>query len=246
MKLRSKICSWIVDKFDGVRVFTSGLDSGHLGVGVAVIMDVFLAHHMCKISEVSGQLLFIKLLFKSKFSVLILELYAGVSLAVWLSQAGEINSLIAKTVNKSSFIILGGNFNEDGSHKCASFRKCLDLGLANSLVKSLAVKLPTWANSRGARKMIDYIFVSSNLVNAIVHCSVSDVGEYFEMDYQAVFVSLGLGGLLDVQLNFLRKQVNRDCWKFNFKGADNVKWNKFKGATAANAAMFFDDFIVSQ
>ncbi|KAG9298332.1 hypothetical protein G9A89_002820 [Geosiphon pyriformis] len=184
-KLRSKIRSWIADKFDGVQVFTSGLDSGHLGVGVAVIMDVSLARHVCKISEVSGWLLSIKLLFKSKLSVLILGLYAGASLAVQLSQAGEINSLIAKTVNESFFIILGGNFNEDGSRKCASFRKCLDLGLANSLVRSPAVKLPTWANSRGARKMIDY-------------------------------------------------------------SADDAKWNKFKGATAANATMFSDDFIAFQ
>ncbi|KAG9284353.1 hypothetical protein G9A89_023610 [Geosiphon pyriformis] len=221
-------------KFDGVQVFTSGLDSGHLGAGVAVIMNVFLARHMYKISEVPGQLLSIKLLFKSKLSVLILGLY-GASLAVWLSQAGEINSLIAKAVNESSFIILGGDFNEDSSHKCASFRKCLDLGLANSLVRSPAVKLPTWANSRGARKTIDYVFVSSNLVNVIVYHSVLDISEHFEIDHQAVSVSLSLGGLLDMQLNSLHKQVNRDCWKFNFKGA-----------MAANAAMFSDDFIASQ
>ncbi|KAG9306345.1 hypothetical protein G9A89_018228 [Geosiphon pyriformis] len=245
-KLRGKVWLWIADKFDGVRVFTSGLDSGYLDAGVVVIMDVSLARHMCKVSEVPGQLLSIKLLFKSKLSVLILGLYAGVSPAVRFSQAGEVNSLIAKAVNESSFIVLGGDFNEDGSRKCASFRKCLDLGLANSLVGSPAVKLPTWTNSRGVRKTINYVMVSSNLVNAIVHCSVSDVGKYFETDHQAVSVSLDLGGLLDVQLNSLCKQVNRDHWKFNFKGADDVKWNKFKGAMAANAVMFSADFIASQ
>ncbi|KAG9306294.1 hypothetical protein G9A89_018177 [Geosiphon pyriformis] len=222
-KLRSKVWLWIADKFDGVQVFTSGLDSGHLSVDVAVIMDISLAHHMYKVSEVPGRLLSIKLLFKSKLSVLILGLYAGAFPAVWFSQAGEVNSLIAKAVNESFFIVLGGDFNEDGSCKCASFRKCLDLGLANSLVRSPAVKLPTWTNSRGVRKTIDYVMVFSNLVNAIVHHSVSDVGEHFEMDHQAVSVSLGLGGLLDMQLNSLRKQANRDHWKFNFKGADDAK-----------------------
>ncbi|KAG9297023.1 hypothetical protein G9A89_008609 [Geosiphon pyriformis] len=199
-KLRSKVCPWIADKFDGVQMFTSGLDSSHLGADVAVIMDVSLARHLCKISE-----------------------------------AGEINSLIVKAVNESSFIVLGGDFNEDGSRKCASFRKCLDLGLANSL-----------ANSRGVKKTIDYVLVSSNLVNVIVHCSVSNIVEHFETNHQAVSMSLGLGGLLDVQLNSLCKQMNRDCWKFNFKGADDAKWNKFKCAIAANAAMFSDDFIASQ
>ncbi|KAG9296279.1 hypothetical protein G9A89_014871 [Geosiphon pyriformis] len=230
-KLRGKVCLWIADKFNGVQVFTSGLDSGHLDAGVAVIMDVSLAYHVCKVFEVPGQLLSIKLLFKDKLS---------------FSQADEINSLIAKTVNKSSFIVLGGNFNEDSSCKCASFRKCLDLGLANSLVESLAVKLLTWTNSRGVRKTIDFVMVFSNLVNVIVHRSVSDVGEHFETNHQTVSVSLGLGGLLDVQLNSLCKQVSKNHWKFNFKGADNAKWNKFKGVTAANAAMFSDDFIASQ
>ncbi|KAG9286189.1 hypothetical protein G9A89_014175 [Geosiphon pyriformis] len=212
MKLRSKV------------LFTSGLNSGHLGAGIAVVLDISLACHVYKVSEVPGWLLSIKLLFKGKLSVSILGLYAGVFLAVQFFQAGKINSLIVKAVNESSFTVLGGDFNEDDSCKCASFRKCLDLGLANSLVRSPAVKMPTWANSKGIRKTIDYVLVSSNLVNAIVHHGVSDVGEYFEMDYQAVSVSLGLGGLLDMQLNSLCKQVNRDHWKFNFKDLD-VMWN---------------------
>ncbi|KAG9286021.1 hypothetical protein G9A89_022697 [Geosiphon pyriformis] len=245
-KLRGGIHPWIVDKFDGVRVFTSGLNSGHLGAGVAVIIDVSLARYVCKVSEVPGWLLSIKLLFKGKLSVSILGLYTGAFPAIQFSQTGEINSLIAKAVNESFFIVLGGDFNEDGSRKYASFRECLDLGLANSLVGSPAVKLPTWTNSRDVRKMIDYVMVSSNLVNAIVHHSISDVGKHFEMNHQAVSVSLGLGGLLNVQLNSFCKQVNRDHWKFNFKGADNTKWNKFKGAMAANAAMFSDNFIVFQ
>ncbi|KAG9289807.1 hypothetical protein G9A89_015387 [Geosiphon pyriformis] len=182
-KLKGKVCLWIADKFDDVQVFTSGLDSGHLGAGVAVIMDVSLAHYVCKVSEVPGWLLSVKLLFKGKLSVLILGLYVGAFPAVQFSQAGKVNSLIAKAVNESSFIVLGGNFNEDGSHKYTSFRKCLDLGLANSLVGSPAVKLPTWTNSRGVRKTIDYVMVFSNLVNVIVYCSVSDIGEHFETNH---------------------------------------------------------------
>ncbi|KAG9288827.1 hypothetical protein G9A89_001151 [Geosiphon pyriformis] len=212
----------------GFSAKVDSIDSGHLGMGVAVIMNVSLACHLYKVSEVPGRLLSVKLLFKGKLSVLILGLYAGAFSAVQFSQADKINSFIVKAVNKSSFIVLGSDFNEDSSHKCASFRKCLDLGLANSLVGSPAVKLPTWTNSRGVRKTIDYVIIFSNLVNAIVHCSVLDVGEHFETNHQAVSVSLGLGGLLDVQLNSLHKQ------------------NKFKGATAANATMFSEDFIVSQ
>ncbi|KAG9286563.1 hypothetical protein G9A89_014729 [Geosiphon pyriformis] len=224
----SKICPWIADKFDGVQMFTSGLDSGHLGADVAIVLDVFLAHYVCKVSEVLGWLLSIKLLFKGKLSVSILGLYAGASSVVWFSQAGEINSLIVKAVNESFFNVLGGNFNENNSRKCAGFRKCLGLGLANSLVGSPAIKMPTWANSKGVKKMIDYVLVSSNLVNVIIHCGVSDAGEYFKIDHQAVSVSLGLGGLLDMQLNSLCKQANKDRWKFNFKSADNAKWNKFR------------------
>ncbi|KAG9300922.1 hypothetical protein G9A89_004980 [Geosiphon pyriformis] len=244
-KLKSRVRPWIVDKFDGIRVFSSDLDSSHLGVGVAVIMDISLAHHVCKISKVPGWLLSIKLLFKSKLSVSILGLYAGASLVVRFFQAGEINSLIAKTVNKSSFIILGGDFNEDGSYKSASFKKCFDLGLVNSLVGSPAAKMPTWENSRGVKKTIDYVFVFSSLVNTIVHREVLNVSEHFDIDHQAVLVDLGLGGLLDTRLNFLRKQANKDRWKFDVKSANEAKWLEFRNVSAANVSMFSDAFGVA-
>ncbi|KAG9284844.1 hypothetical protein G9A89_003767 [Geosiphon pyriformis] len=97
-----------VIRFDGVWVFTSGLNSGYLGASVVIVMNFFLVKHVYKISEVLGRLLYIKLLFKNKLSVSILGLYAGVSLVVWFSQANKINVLIVKAVNKSSFIVLGG------------------------------------------------------------------------------------------------------------------------------------------
>ncbi|KAG9294427.1 hypothetical protein G9A89_001932 [Geosiphon pyriformis] len=169
--------------FVGIRVFTSGLNSGHMDFGIAIIMNNFLARHVLD----------------------------------------DINSLIARTVNEFFFIILGGNFNEDGSHKSASFRKCFDLGLVNSLSGSLSGKEATWANSRGVAKIIDYVFVSSSLVNAILDCNVSGVEKYFDTDHKAVSVSVGLGGLLDVQLNLLCKQANKDHWKYNFVDAGDAE-----------------------
>ncbi|KAG9285608.1 hypothetical protein G9A89_009248 [Geosiphon pyriformis] len=130
-KLKGRVCPWIINKFDSIRVFTSGLDSGYLGAGVVIIMNSFLVKHVCKISEVPGWLLSIKLLFKNKLSVLILGLYAGASLVV-------------------------------------------------------------------------------HLVSAIVHHDVLEVDKHYDMDHQTVSVSIGLDGLLDAQLNFLRKQANKD------------------------------------
>ncbi|KAG9300877.1 hypothetical protein G9A89_015333 [Geosiphon pyriformis] len=219
-KLKEKICSWIVNKFDGVQVFISGLEFGHLSAGVVVIMNSSLAKHVCKVLEVSDWLLSIKLLFKNKLLVLILGLYANVSLAVWFSQTGNVNFLIAKTVNESFFVIFGGDFNKNSSYKCASFKKCLDLGLVNSLVSSPTMKEHTWTNSNDVIKMIDYMFVSLNLINAIIHYDVLKVSKHFDMDYQSVSVSVSLGGLLDTCLNFFHKQ------------------DDFKDATSANVAMF--------
>ncbi|KAG9292481.1 hypothetical protein G9A89_001554 [Geosiphon pyriformis] len=112
-KLRSSCKLWIKDKFDGVKVFLSGLDKGFFGVGIAIIMNNSLACHVCKVSKVPGWLLSVKLLFKNKLSVLILGLYTGTSLAVHISQANDVNSVIAKTVNEFSFVVLGGDFNEN-------------------------------------------------------------------------------------------------------------------------------------
>ncbi|KAG9287611.1 hypothetical protein G9A89_019672 [Geosiphon pyriformis] len=209
-KLKDRVRPWIANKFDSVRVFSSGLDSGYLGAGVAVVMDSSLARHVCRVFEVPGQLLSVRLLFKNKLLVSILGLYAGASSVVRFSQADEINSLIAKAVNKSSFVILGGDFNEDGSHKSASFKKYFDLGLVNSLVGSPAAKT-----------------------------------EHFDTDHRAVSVDLGLGGLLDTCLISFHKQANRDCWKFDIKGANNARGLEFKNALAANVSMFSDAFEVA-
>ncbi|KAG9299206.1 hypothetical protein G9A89_013854 [Geosiphon pyriformis] len=109
------------------------------------------------------------------------------------------------TINESFFVILSGDFNKNGSYKYAE---------------------PTWANSKGVMKMIDYVFVFSNLVNAIVHHDVLEVNEHFNTDYQSIFVSVDLGGLLNTQLNSLYKQ------------------NDFKDTTLANVVIFLDKFAI--
>ncbi|KAG9291835.1 hypothetical protein G9A89_012120 [Geosiphon pyriformis] len=131
-----------------------------------------------------------------------------------ISEAGEINSLIAKAVNESSFVVLGGDFNENSLCKSASFKRCLDLGLINSLSENL----------KSVKKTIDFVLVLSNLVNAVVDHNVVD----------AVSVSVGLGSLLDTQLNSLHRQANRNCWKFDFRSANNT-----------NAEMFANEFATT-
>ncbi|KAG9301120.1 hypothetical protein G9A89_012503 [Geosiphon pyriformis] len=173
-------------------------------------------------SFLARHLLSIKLLFKNKLSVSILGLYAGVFLVARFSQAGNINFFIAKAVNKFSFVILGGDFMKT---------KCLDFGLVNALGGSSSEKLPTWSNFWGIVKTIDYVLISSNLVKAVLGCGVFGIEEYFDTDYQMVSVLVGLGSLLD---------------KYNYKGVNVIKWAKFKDNTAANAAMFYDEFFTAK
>ncbi|KAG9299354.1 hypothetical protein G9A89_014002 [Geosiphon pyriformis] len=59
------------------------------------------------------------LLFKSKFLVTVLGLYTGTLAEVRFGQASEVNSLIAKAVNFSTFMALSGDFNKSGSERSA-------------------------------------------------------------------------------------------------------------------------------
>ncbi|KAG9286715.1 hypothetical protein G9A89_012265 [Geosiphon pyriformis] len=172
----------IVDKFSGVYVFTLGMNSGYLNLGVAIVIDNSLAKYIFKISEVLAK---------------------------------KINSFIAKAVSKFSFIVLSGDFNEDGSYRCASYKKCLDLGLVNSLDEGSIAKMLIQCNSCGVTRVINYLFMSSNLVNSIVNHDVTDVVDYFNTNYKAIAVSMGLSGLLDCE---------------------------FKDIMAANIIMFLNEF----
>ncbi|KAG9300521.1 hypothetical protein G9A89_002399 [Geosiphon pyriformis] len=271
-----------MDKFDGVRVFSSGLDKGFMGAKVAIVMNTSLARHVSKVEEIPGRVISVRLLFKGKLSVTFLGLYAGASSGARFGQAFEVNTLIAKAVNSSNFVVLGGDLNENGSGRSASFKFCLSLGLVNSFVgvgktidyifvggnlssavaghqvvsvsdffdtdhKAVVVSvglgglLDVQLNRVG--KTIDYIFVGGNLSSAVAGHQVVSVSDFFDTDHKAVVVSVGLGGLLDVQLNSLRKQANKDCWKFKIRNADCVGWAKFKDLSKFNVLQG-DNFLV--
>ncbi|KAG9289137.1 hypothetical protein G9A89_022446 [Geosiphon pyriformis] len=228
----TKLCfssqPWIMKRFEGVRVFTSGLDVGFWGAGVAIFVNNSLAHHVSKVEEVKGRVLSICLLFKNKLSVSVIGLYVCASGGNHFAQAFVINSFIADTVNKSSFVVLGGDFNEDNSVKGASLRKCLSLGLVNVFDGHSLARIPTWSNSRDISKVLDYVLVSNSLISTVVDCDVSSVSEFFDTDHLAVLMSIGLGGLLDACLNSICKHTNKDCWKFKIKDVDEKKWVHFK------------------
>ncbi|KAG9293947.1 hypothetical protein G9A89_019285 [Geosiphon pyriformis] len=182
----------IISKFDGIWIFTTGLNVGFYGTGVAVIMNNCLAWHVSKMEEISGYLISVCLLFKNKFLVTILGLYAGVSIDICFGQTAVINSMVFKAVNSSSFVILGGNFNENGFGKSTSFKFCLGLGLANTFDGHSLAKASTWCNSRGVKKVINFILVSGNLVSAVTLHKVNDMSEFFDTDYKLVSVLIGL------------------------------------------------------
>ncbi|KAG9304554.1 hypothetical protein G9A89_020118 [Geosiphon pyriformis] len=66
-----------------------------------------------------------------------------------------------------------------------------------------------WENSKDVAKTIDYVFVSSNLVNAILYCDVLSISEHFDTDFHAVFVSVSLGGFLDDYNKVFTKKLSR-------------------------------------
>ncbi|KAG9293612.1 hypothetical protein G9A89_005615 [Geosiphon pyriformis] len=218
-KLRSNIRSWIMNKFDGLWVFTFGLNIGFHGAGVAIIMNNSLAWHVLKVDEVPSHLISVHLLFKNKLSVMILGLYAGVSISTQFSQTADINSMISKAVNSSSFVVLSGDFNENRSNKSVSFKFCLDV-----------------------EKVIDFILVSENLVSAMASHFVNGVSEFFDTDHKSVSVSIGLGGLLDTHFISVCRQANQDQWRFKLKDANNVQWLSFKDCSSAKFLARLDMF----
>ncbi|KAG9284839.1 hypothetical protein G9A89_003762 [Geosiphon pyriformis] len=206
-KLRSSTRPWIANKFDSVRIFSSGLDKGFLGAGVAIIMADSLACHVAKIEEVPGHVMV----------------------------ASEVNSVIAKAVNSSCFIILGGDFNENGSGRSMSFKFCLGLGLVNLFNGHSLVSNSTWSNSKRVEKTINFIFVSESLASAVTGHGVGSISDFFDTNHYAVSVSVGLGGLLNSRLNSLCKQANKNYWKFFIKS-----W--FRDCTSAKLLAVFDEF----
>ncbi|KAG9284929.1 hypothetical protein G9A89_006307 [Geosiphon pyriformis] len=82
-KLRSNVRLWIMNKFDGVCIFTSGLNNGFLGAGIAIVMNNSLAQYVSKVEEVPGHIILVHLIFKDKVSVSIVGLYACASSGNW-------------------------------------------------------------------------------------------------------------------------------------------------------------------
>ncbi|KAG9294353.1 hypothetical protein G9A89_001858 [Geosiphon pyriformis] len=169
-KLKPGIKLWIINKFNGVRIFSSGVDKSFFGARVAIIMSNSLACYVSKIEEVSGRIISVRLLFKGKLSVMILGLYASVSAEMRYSQTSEINFFIAKAVNSSTFVVVGENLNKNSTKRSISFKFYLDLDL----------------------KVIDFIFVAHNLASAVANHKVRMVSEFFDTDYKAVSITIGL------------------------------------------------------
>ncbi|KAG9292698.1 hypothetical protein G9A89_008286 [Geosiphon pyriformis] len=221
----------IKDKYDGVWIFISGLDIEYLGTGVAVVMNNFLAHYVSKIEVIPNCVVSIWLLFKNKLLVSVLSLYTNASTGVHFEQASKVNSIIAKTVNTSTFVVLSGDFNECGSGKSASFKFCSGLGLVNLFNGHYLIKAPTWCNSRGAERTIDYIFVSESLFSVVVKHWVGSVSDFFNINHNVVVVLVGL--------------TNKDCWKFKIKDVDSAGWSRFRDCSFTRILEIKDRFLAT-
>ncbi|KAG9293874.1 hypothetical protein G9A89_019212 [Geosiphon pyriformis] len=210
----------IMNKFESMCIFTSGLNSGFLGAKVAIIMNNSLAQHVSKIKKVPGCIVSVHLLFKNKVLISIIGLYACVSLSSRFEQASGINFFIAQVVNFNSFVVLGSDFNEGCSKKNMSYGFCLGLGLS-------------------VEKVIDHILISGTLISAVTSHRVDSA------NHKTVSVLMNLDGLLDVQLGVLHKQVNRDYWKFKLKSVDlifmlqNTVFSKFEGVRNKLSSKFY-------
>ncbi|KAG9290068.1 hypothetical protein G9A89_010374 [Geosiphon pyriformis] len=207
-KLRPNTRLWIMNRFDGMRIFSSSLDKDFLGAGVAIILNNSLAYYVVKIEEIPSHLISIWLLFKGKLSITILGLYAGASAETRFGQSSVINFFITKTVNSSIFVVLNRDFNENRSRKNASFKFCSELGLVNAFSGHSLINASTWGNLRGAMKVIDYIFVNRSLLSAVAGDKIISVLNFFDTNHNAVM-------------------------KFNIKDADNAKWLCYKDCSSA-------------
>ncbi|KAG9289724.1 hypothetical protein G9A89_014459 [Geosiphon pyriformis] len=230
------------EQVEGVHVFSSGLDKRFLGAGVAIIMNSSLARYVFKIEDIPGQVISVWLLFKGKLSVIVLGLYAGAFATDKFGQASVINSFIAKAVNSSTFVVFGGDFNENGSKKSASFKFCLDFGLVNLFTGHPLVNVSIWSNLRSVVKTINFIFVSKSLSSVVASHQIEPASDFFDTNHNAISVLIGLGGLLNTGLNSVHKQANRNRWKFKIKDVGIDKWLHFKKCSLVRFLAKFAEF----
>ncbi|KAG9295125.1 hypothetical protein G9A89_006106 [Geosiphon pyriformis] len=114
----------------------------------------------------------------------------------------------AKIAGKSLFFPLsvGDIMMEEGLSVTTSGKAAVSLELSSFLD---IIKFEN-INLKGVEKTIDYIFVSDSLSSAVADQIVTFVSDYFDTNYKAVMVSVGLGGLLDVHLNVRFSSVVRE------------------------------------
>ncbi|KAG9305670.1 hypothetical protein G9A89_022592 [Geosiphon pyriformis] len=198
-KQKDIVC-WHIDSENMVFIVT---ETKFLGAGVIIIVNNSLAHHVSKVEEVPGCFFSVQLLFKDKLSVVILGLYVGASAETRFGQACEINSFIAKTANSFTFMVLGGDFNEDGSRKSASLKFCSDLGLVNSFSGH-----------------------PLSLSSALAGHEITSVSDFFNTNHNAVLVSVGLSGLLDFCLNDIGLESDAACFFKVWSNLDNKRASK--------------------
>ncbi|KAG9290235.1 hypothetical protein G9A89_022211 [Geosiphon pyriformis] len=181
------------NRFEGVCIFTFRLIDGYLGAGVVIVMNNSLVRHVFKVEKVPGCIILMHLLFKSKVLVSIIGLYACAFPGDQFEQAPRINFFIAQ-VGKSM--------------KNTSFGFCLNIGLVNSFGGHSLAGASMWDNSRDIEKVIDHVFVSESLILAVAGHRIESVTEFFDTDYRAILVSVGLSGLLDMHLAGIHRHAN--------------------------------------
>ncbi|KAG9294424.1 hypothetical protein G9A89_001929 [Geosiphon pyriformis] len=180
----------IMNRFDKVHIFTSGLDNGYLRTGMVIVMNNSLAQHVSKMEKIPNHVILVHLLFKGKVLVTIIGLYTCASPGDWFGQA-------------------------------------FGLSLVNSFGGHSLAGVSTWSNSKGIEKVIDHIFVNESLISAVASYKVESVTEFFNTDYRAVLVSIGLDDLLNMHLNGICRYANKNCWKFKLKNVDVNGWGCF-------------------
>ncbi|KAG9297144.1 hypothetical protein G9A89_019425 [Geosiphon pyriformis] len=232
-KLKDKVHPWIMNKFNG---------SGYLDADVAIIMNASLAKHMYKVFKMFSRLISVKLLFKNNLSVIVLGLYVSATLVKRLKHSQVVNSMVVEALNGSTFVVLSGDFNENDFGHSTSFKKCLDLGLLNSLHDFSLHKLFTWSNLRGVQKCIDFILVSNDLRSSSFNQRVYCLVEFFDSDHLVVSMDISLGGLLNSQLNLICKQAAKEKWKYKVNNINSEVWKKFRNTSLAAASKTASDF----
>ncbi|KAG9298566.1 hypothetical protein G9A89_018925 [Geosiphon pyriformis] len=132
-----------MNKFDGVQVFTFGLESGYLGANITIIMNASLAKHM----------------------LMVLGLYADATLEKRLAYSYVINSIVVEALNGSTFVVLGGDFNKNDfghSSNLKGVKKCINFILVSNGLHSSSFN-QRWTLVWGASSILSLIQYADRL-----------------------------------------------------------------------------------